>query len=164
MKKLTLVRHSLACKSSEAINDRARYLTNEGIALIKELSIKVNRSFIEDSLFIASNAIRAYQTAIEFIVTLNAYDKVSFKIEPFVYELVNFNELVSNILVKFESYSNMWIFGHNPSLSNISSTLLGKKIFMNKCSIVHFEFNVNKWNDISPSNLINYFFIDSKID
>lgn len=164
MKKLTLVRHSIACKSSQSIDDRTRYLTTEGIELIMQISTKVKNEFLKNSIFISSSAIRAYQTAIEFIVCSKAYDNVRLLIDSFLYELFNFNELVYNVLTKYEKHDNIWIFGHNPSLTNIATTLLNQHIFMKKCSIIHFEFNTSKWEDISNSNLINFYFIDSQID
>jgi len=162
MKYLTLIRHSIpSINSTVDNNDKYRFLNEDGISLIKKISNEIKRLNLEEAVFISSNAVRAYQTAIEFLEELNK--SIPLYIEnSLYYKIESLSELIQELLIKYEKFNNIWIFGHNPSLSNIASTILRTSFFLSRCSLLYFTFETHTWQNISPFNLKDYLIIDSK--
>jgi phosphohistidine phosphatase len=56
------------------------------------------------------------------------------------------------ILSKVNDYDTVILFGHNPSFSEITSSLVrGGCDFMPKCGIVSISFNIKKWSEVKQN-------------
>ncbi len=162
MKLLTLVRHSIAVDSDEAYDDFSRTLTTEG----KNLAIKVvqfiNTELLNDAFFISSPAPRALETAVIFAqhASIDTKQIVQHK---FLYNWFSIQSFVYFLDEVARGRQNVWIFGHNPMLSQLVHRLNPNfKISLPKCSVVIFKTSAKEWIDLDVENTTMINFINSK--
>lgn len=159
MKKLFLIRHSKA--EDNANNDFQRKLTSDGIKLARKISGNLKITPSANTTFISSPAIRAHETAIEFTKFFRINPEI-IKKDEFLYKYHS-PERFLMWLDSVESNSEIWIFGHNPMLSEIVSFLTdGKYYSMPKCAVACFETNQNNWLDVYNNNTKLLFFESPK--
>jgi len=52
-----------------------------------------------------------------------------------------------------EEVGSVGIFGHNPIVSDLSSSLSGQAIEMPTCAVARFSLKGDKWNSLSRENI-----------
>jgi phosphohistidine phosphatase len=161
MKSVFLIRHSKA--EDEANSDFDRKLTLEGKKLAKIIAEKLPITPAINSKLISSPALRAIETAVEFSKIYNIQPDLISK-NDFLYKY----STVDRFLMFLDSHENnpeLWIFGHNPMLSEITSYLSDHKIIsMPKCAVAAFQTQANTWFEATPANTILLFFENPKIN
>jgi len=157
--KLFLVRHSKA--EDDANSDFERKLTSEGKKLVKKVAENLKYSPATNSTLISSPAFRAIETAREFSVYFDLKEEL-IKEDEFLYR----HHSPERFLMWLDSLDNnndLWIFGHNPMLSEIVSFLTDGQIYsMPKCAVAGFETDMNNWFDVDPENIKLLFFKSPK--
>ncbi len=159
MMKLFLIRHSKA--EDRANSDFERRLTPDGKNLVRKVSGNLKVIPGNHAVFISSPAFRAIETANEFskYVGMNAE---TIRKDEFLY-LYHTPERFLMWLDSLDTHIELWIFGHNPMLSEIVTFLTGKQIYsMPKCAVACFETNQKSWFDADHTNTKLLFFESPK--
>ena len=160
MKNLVLIRHSKA--EDKSSNDFERKLTYEGKKLAKKVVLMLPDVPDNDAIFITSPALRSFETSKIFA------DFFSFPLEKistsnFLYKYFTVEQFFIFIENEYKNYDKLWIFGHNPMLTEIVSFLSNNKFFsMPKCAVASFEINSENWIKTSYKNTELKFFINPK--
>lgn len=161
MKTLVLVRHSKA--EEEYTNDFERILTSKGIQLAKKIVKSIPLPLPEDVKFISSEAPRAFQTAEIFskyfyLLSENIYTY------PFLYKYFTFKQFTEFLETNYLKENNIWVFGHNPMLTEISYNLSNGKIYsFPKCAVAYFEISSENWKFANKFNTELKYFINPSI-
>jgi len=159
MRSLFLIRHSKA--EDEAQSDFDRKLTSEGKKLAKTISENIKTTPGTYSKLISSPALRAIATANIFSETYGIRLELIVK-NDFLYKYSTVDRFFL-FLDSFENNSELWIFGHNPMLSEIVSYLTDDKIMsMPKCAVAAFQTEANNWLEATPANTKLLFFENPK--
>jgi len=162
MKKLILVRHSIAQEPEEVDNDLLRKLTNEGIERAKKVVSVISDELFKDSVFISSPALRALETAKIFLAEKKIPENLILQHE-FVYSCYKENSFFYFLEDILNNKDKCWIFGHNPMMTNIVRMLINNKDFsMPKCGVAIISSSSNTWIDISSENSKMLDFINPK--
>lgn len=152
MKKLVIVRHAKAEDLYNGISDYQRKLTDKG----KKNALKVCEQLIDNQIFpnilISSYANRALETAQIYAKEYNIHES-DILIDNIIYDAFNVKEL-KNILNKIDNKCDVvFIFGHNPDLSEILSYFIEDiNEYLPKASASIIDFDVEYWNDIDSKN------------
>ncbi|MFH2036952.1 MAG: histidine phosphatase family protein [Candidatus Zixiibacteriota bacterium] len=148
MKRIYLIRHSYAV-GDRMLSDRERPLTDDGkraaLSMSREL---LNGSHIPDCI-ISSPAQRALETAIIFAGTFNISAK-NITTHESLYDNLRLNSFLHIIDEVNEKYQSVFVFGHNPIITEIS-TILSPEFndAIPPCGVAGIEFKVEKWSDIN---------------
>ncbi|WP_238387235.1 SixA phosphatase family protein [Sphingobacterium olei] len=127
-KSLYIVRHAKAEEHSFSKRDFNRDLIGKGRerahSIATELSPLV--TIDEKTLVISSPANRAIQTA-EIFSTILGYPAEKIQTEINIYEAyyLDILQVINNVT---EPYESVWIFGHNPGLSDLTNYLCNSDI------------------------------------
>ena len=156
MKKIVLIRHSNAEPGGFSTPDFDRKLSAKGRErAVLQANTLLNNSGIPD-LIITSNAKRAHETALIFSEILNKNCPI--QQVPFLYEDFATSDFFNLINGINDSYNNIIVIGHNPTISVMASKLDSDELFSFKpCAMCIFEVG-NKWGDvdIADGNLISF--------
>jgi phosphohistidine phosphatase len=158
MKKLIFVRHGKAEDGSTEISDFERSLTLKGKIISRLMAHSLREKEKSPGVIISSPAFRALETALIFagefginpedvILNSNIYDKMSLKNLPAILSVIN------------DDAELIIMFGHNPSFTQIASSLSREGCDpLPKSGIVCISFNITKWSDIGHNKgKIEYF-------
>lgn len=160
MKTLVLVRHSKA--EDEYSNDFERALTSDGIKLAQKIANAIPLHPTENIKFISSEAPRAFQTAKIFSKFLNLLPE-NICTHPFLYKYFTFKQFGEFLETKYTNENNIWLFGHNPMLTEIAYHLSNGKIYsFPKCAVAYFEISSENWKFANKLNSELKFFINPK--
>ncbi|MSN96834.1 phosphohistidine phosphatase, partial [Campylobacter sp. FMV-PI01] len=141
MKKIYFLRHAKAKK--EGVNDFLRKLSNKGKddALALKKRLKQNQ-IIGEAIF-TSSSVRTLTTS-----NLIFNDNIFVCDELYEITSINLLKFIQNIDDKFK---NIFIVGHNPSITeiceNLSDSIIGN---IPTCGLFGIEFNVLRFKDIKP--------------
>ncbi len=161
MKLLALVRHSIAEDNDN--NDFERNLTEEGLQLIAKVVQQIEHEYFNNAIFITSPANRAKQTAYKVASLIGIPENMIIEHE-FLYTCFREHSFYYFLEEYASLNNNVWIFGHNPMLSNLTEQLLNKKfISLPKASAVIFQANINQWIEIDSSKVKMIKFVNSKL-
>lgn len=159
MKSVFLIRHSKA--EDETSSDFDRNLTSDGKKLARKIAEKLKVTPGSDSKIVSSPALRAIETANEFAQTYGIR-KESITKDTFLYKYSTVDRFLM-FLDSNENNSELWVFGHNPMLSQIVSYLSDDKILsMPKCAVAAFQTEANNWLEATPENTKLLFFENPK--
>jgi phosphohistidine phosphatase len=160
MKKLFIVRHSKA--EEEDKNDFERKLTSEGKQLAKKVARNLKITPGINSKFISSPALRALETAQEFAQVYHK-DPAEIEKQEFLYQYFTAERFFMFLDTQAENEEEIWIFSHNPMLSEVVTYLTENQILsMPKCSVAAFQTNAINWFNITPANTQLLFFENHK--
>ncbi|OFX32056.1 MAG: hypothetical protein A2X08_17670 [Bacteroidetes bacterium GWA2_32_17] len=150
MKTLVLIRHSKA--EDEYNNDFERTLTSSGIKLAQKIANSIPLPSSENIKFISSEAPRALQTAEIFSKYFNLLPE-NICTHTFLYNYYTFKQFVEFLETKYSNENNIWIFGHNPMLTEIVFNLSDGKIYsFPKCAVAYFEISSENWKFANKLN------------
>lgn len=161
MKTLILVRHASAEASGENGSDLSRSLIKEGVQEAKKAARRIKETVeegIPTAIFISSPAARSLETAHIFSKILK-YPEAKILIKESLYQDASLESLLGVIGEIEDSYNTIFLFGHNPSLSDWASSF-GRNIDLEipKAGIVAFTFEKESWKEVAPrEGRIKYF-------
>ena len=157
MKRLLLTRHAKATWGGVNILDHDRELDDEGVEEAKQMSKKLIDESITCDSMIKSSASRALSTCKIVASELN-FKLDDIKIDKSIYGS-NCKQLKEIICKTDECIESLAVFGHNPTLCNLSESLYGKPIFnFPTCSMLYVELVAESWHNCFNSDKRTLFF------
>jgi len=158
MKTLVLVRHSKA--EDEYFNDFERTLTNTGINKAQKIANSIPLPPSKNVKFVSSEAPRAFQTAEIFSNFFNLLP-ADICTHTFLYKYFTLKQFLEFLETKYSNENNIWLFGHNPMLTEIAYNLSNGEIYsMPKCAVAYFEISSENWKFANKLNSELKFFIN----
>ena len=150
MKTIYLVRHAKSPKDEKGIKDWERPLTVAGIKKAQDIAQKLYRKKIEPGRMLSSHAFRALNTALIFAINMR-YPVAALEISSSLYEK-KASDIMDMLKTQNDSVSSVMIFGHNPSISNLSNLLTGKKgEDLPTSAVIAIRFTTEKWSELEKS-------------
>lgn len=100
-------------------------------------------------LIISSGAVRALNTA-KLFVTKSNYPIDNIKVNDNLY-LASSRKIVEIIQLIDNQFSNIWLFSHNPGISEAITDLTDRDVELKTCSLANIESKINKWREFDIS-------------
>ena len=146
MKKLFLIRHAKSDWSIEGLTDIDRPLNKRGYTDAHLMGLFLKKYFSDKTIFVSSPAVRAISTALIFATELG-YKKEEILFAPEIYE-AKAEDLFRVIKKIAEPYENIFLFGHNPTISEVVANLIGAPLVdLPTCCVNLFESEAKSWPD-----------------
>ena len=101
-------------------------------------------------LIISSGAVRALTTA-KFFANTCEYPIENIQINDHLY-LASSRKIVEIIQSIDNQFSNVWLFSHNPAISETIFELSDRDVELKTCCIVVIEKDTKKWSKIQKGN------------
>jgi phosphohistidine phosphatase len=163
MKTIVLVRHSNAEDGNYQLKDYDRQLTPKGIKkAIKIAGMCASYYQPQSTFFYSSAAPRALQTAEIFAETLN-YKKDQIASTEFLYYGFSPEELHAN-LMQYNQYDTIWLFGHNPMITDLYNYYTNREIeSFPKCMVVAIQFEIDSFEQIQQNSGKAVFMLNPKV-
>lgn len=157
MKRLILVRHGKADQSGKIDSDFERTLIKKGQKDARFIAGVLRDSGITPGLLITSNAYRANETA-EIFADVLGYNKDNILRESFLYEGYTTGQLVDFISEKGKDHETVFVFGHNPFISQ-SGIRLSKNFHQSfpTSGCLGLKFDSSTWNIEPGTGEIDFF-------
>ena len=158
MKTLFLIRHAKSDWSASGLLDIDRPLNIRGYSDAHRVGAQLEKSNVEKTLFISSPAIRAISTAL-IIARETNYPQNKIQLFPELYnaEPEAYEKVITSIGKKYDS---IYIFGHNPTITNVIGLFTNTNIVeVPTCSVSVIKFNADDWS----SPLISSGVLESQI-
>lgn len=147
MKNIFLVRHAKSSWESIDLQDIDRPLLPKGIKRTQLVIDYLQQKKINADLIISSPAVRAQETAI-LIAQGIAYDPEKIVINRDIY-FGDTDSFFEALYQTDDCYNNVFIFGHNPTITIFSNYFLKSKLDnLPTTGVVNIAFKTNKWTDI----------------
>jgi len=151
MKTLILVRHAKSSWDDASVSDFDRPLNDRGKSDAPLMAELIMKKKINPDLLVSSPANRALSTAEAYAGIFN-FPSVCIIKEKSIYA-AGYKELIKLIQDFDDENDCVFLFGHNPDITHLSSRLTGNRIDnVPTCGTVGIEFKVKKWADISTEN------------
>ena len=144
MKKITLLRHGDSLHQDASITDWSRTLSPEGEKECHDVAKFVKNCHPFPSKIISSDARRTVET-VKIILEKNKWDSGILNIDKELY-LASAKLLTEKIQSQSESINDLIIVGHNPGLSELSSSLLKQSIYLPSSGCVSLNINLDVWD------------------
>jgi phosphohistidine phosphatase len=161
MKNLFLVRHAKSDWSISGQKDFDRELNGRGRSDAPKMGRKLYEMEAKPDIIISSPAARAKFTA-ELISEQLKFDTNKIIFNEDIYE-ASVRTLLGVINGIEDKYNSVMLFGHNPGLTYLAEALTKKEIGnIPTCGIVHIEFSVDSWKEVSGGTGDLKFFIYPK--
>ena len=160
MKKITLLRHGDSLFQDSSVNDWSRPLSPEGEKECHDVAKFIKDCHPLPSKIISSNARRTIET-VKILLEKNKWDSEILNVDKELY-LASANLLTEKIQSQSESINDLIIVGHNPGLSELSSSLLKQSIYLPTSGCVSLNINLDLW-DLQAESIIsdkNIYFTD----
>jgi phosphohistidine phosphatase len=149
MKRLFLIRHAKSSWDDTSLADIDRPLNARGLKAAPMMGKRLRERAIHPDFMITSPALRATATC-----TLIA-DKLGFadnkiKIEPALYHASDAQilQVVRQVPDRKDAEEVVFLFGHNPGLTEFANRLLGERLLnIPTCGVVEAEVHVPHWAD-----------------
>jgi len=162
MKQLVFVRHSIAEEIENHEDDFSRNLTTKGIERINKVKKHIPTEIAHNAIFLTSTAHRCIQTCHLFAQHFNIPSH-RIKEESFLFSCFREHSFYYFLEEAVADETNVWIFGHNPMLSNLTDQLLNKKFYsLPKGAVVVFKTTAPSWIDVNHENTMLNLFINPK--
>lgn len=150
MKKLYLIRHAKSSWSNPLLDDFERPLNQRG----KNDAPLMAKILLEKQIFpdfiLSSPAKRAKTTAEIFAEQLNFTNNIAFEKSLYLTSTKTLLDILHRIP---NSYNTVFLFGHNPELTEFANELNSTHIDnIPTCGIVGFEFCIQNWNELCKQN------------
>jgi len=164
MRKLVIIRHSLADDPSAAIKDSERKLTDAGRELATRMGLYLAKEGIMPGVIITSSAQRTLTTA-KLIAGGSEYPLDAIVSEPALYnvDLPTVMKVINKINDNFEC---AFLVGHNPTFSDLLDYLTPTDVapeILSPCTVAQLEFTCSHWYEVAKGDghLNNYFAAES---
>ncbi|MBK6400268.1 MAG: histidine phosphatase family protein [Bacteroidetes bacterium] len=151
MKIVYIIRHAKSDWSIEGQGDIDRPLNARGYKDAHNMGLYFKKKNFIPQAIISSPAIRALTTALIISEEL-LFPKNRVQIEASLYES-GIDEYLDILKSLPEEVGSVGIFGHNPIVSDLSSSLSGQAIEMPTCAVARFSLEGDKWNSLSRESI-----------
>ena len=162
MKSVFFGRHGKSSWDLEGINDEQRPLLPRGekkTALVAEF---LRKKGIKPDLIIASQAVRAYETA-KIVAGALDYPANNIKRDRRIYD-GPYDRILDMIYGTDPAVNSLMIFGHNPLITQLPNLFLSPGIdFMPTSAILCISFRADSWETISTVAAHMEFYVDPKM-
>ena len=150
MKKLVLIRHAKSDWSIPGIKDIDRPLNERGYLDAHKIGAQLREKTSGKKLFISSPAIRAISTALIIAREINyLQENISIHSELYGAEVNVYEEIIFSLDNTFDT---IFIFGHNPTISQVISQFTGVTfVEVPTCSVSVINFETKHWNEATKS-------------
>lgn len=156
MKSLTIIRHAKSDWGHDGLADIDRPLNQRGYTDAYALAKWLTTQKRVPTVLLSSSAVRAISTAFIFARALQI-DAASVMINPSIYESteIKLHQLLTQLP---SSVSDVALFGHNPSITNLCNHYSTTEFFDNvpTCGIVQFQWDAVNWTTLETAQL-NFF-------
>ena len=145
MKTLFLIRHAKSDWSASGLLDIDRPLNIRGYSDAHRIGTRLEKIIAEKTLFASSPAIRAISTAL-IIARETNYPQNKIQLFPELYnaEPEAYEKVITSIGKKYDS---IFIFGHNPTITNVIGLFTNTNIVeVPTCSVSVIKFNADDWS------------------
>ena len=151
MKKLLIIRHAKSDWNSSAISDFERPLNERGLrdAPLMGSFLKENQHIPD--LIISSGAKRVLSTSKLISKKLNYKGDIIINNKIYNASEDDIKKVINAIE---EKYKTVFIFGHNPGLSNLVYDLTNQWIDIKTCCVTVLDFTVKRWRHIIKDTAI----------
>ena len=116
-KTIYLIRHAKSDWGNENLKDIDRPLNERGYGDAHKMSLRLSEKKERPDIILTSNAIRAMSTALIFMRNLNVLGH-DVKVNEHIYEATS-DELLNIIQNINDKYSTVFLFCHNPGITNL---------------------------------------------
>ncbi|MGV3687241.1 MAG: SixA phosphatase family protein [Daejeonella sp.] len=147
-KQLLLVRHAKSDWNDIQLPDFKRPLNSRGKANAPEMARRLVKKNIIPEQIVSSSAVRAIATARYFAKELGIEESAIIQnreiYEAFPHELMSIINSLDNI------YSFTALFGHNPGITNLVTSLCNKDLYnIPTCGVALIRFPFDDWKMVS---------------
>ena len=147
MKRLVIVRHAKSMHESYVETDIERHLAGRGYGDIEQSAAFLKAKGLHPDLIVSSPAIRAYSTAL-IVANRFGYKSDKIQLNSSVYE-ASVNSLMYVVQELNESAETVFLFGHNPGLTELINALCGFTLTnLPTSGVAIIEFPITHWNKI----------------
>lgn len=150
MKKLLVIRHAKASREhKKALPDFERPLTTHGEQEVAHLASALKNQKISPEHIITSSSVRTMSTASLLARFFGYPQKLILPLQD-LYE-ADLDRLVKSIHELNSKWSNVWLIGHNPGVSDLCgflSPLLTEELPTS--GAVYFELPIQNWSALGP--------------
>jgi len=151
MKNIVLIRHAKSSWKNPDWHDKERPLKKRGLNDAKNMALHFAEIGLKPDIIISSPACRAFNTAQIFTQTLHSEDFPINTDDLLYFEGVN-AAMQTIKMQKDEVGDTLFVFGHNPDMAGVISTLSGEFIgHFATCGVAKIEFDVFSWREIMPN-------------
>ncbi len=148
MKKIYLVRHAKSSWSNHTLPDIDRPLNERGYANAHDMAEFLMRTGHKADVFLSSTAIRALSTALIFS-RKGLINEEKIQLVPSLYETTA-QEYLSVINKQDDRFSSLFLFAHNPTISEVFNLLgSGMEEELTTCNVGIVEFSVEFWAEVN---------------
>lgn len=154
---LTIVRHGKSDWEYDTLADFDRPLKLRGYNDAYKMASRLKKAGDIPEMIYTSPANRALYTAIIFSrVFFEAFDLIQIKEEIY---LGSYRTLLEEIKKCPDHCNHLAVFAHNPGVTNLANQFVDNPIYNIPTSgYIRIEFNTDKWEEISRTNLNGYIF------
>lgn len=150
MKTLFIIRHAKSSWKFENLNDFDRPLNERGVKSAAFMASKLKERGENIDLIVSSPANRALTTA-DYFADEYKYDHALIEEAHSMYH-ADHGTLLTIIDNMPNNFDSIMLFGHNPGFTNLANVLTGETLGnIPTCGIIKIEFDVNSWEEVSPS-------------
>ncbi len=149
MKRVVLVRHAKAVPYGYE-DDFNRDLRDSGIIDAQKVSAELKNKGISADKMISSPALRALKTAHIFAETFG-FEQRNIRKNHEIYDGLTTGEFIEIIKTLPEDAKTVLFFGHNPDFEYFAQNLLTRySQEMPTCATLVIDFDIEKWEKVSP--------------
>ncbi len=150
MKTIFLIRHAKSDWSIPGLADADRPLNQRGYADAHRVGRLLAKEKKESLVLVSSPAIRALSTAMIIAKEINYHpNKIQIHTELYEADAGDYESVISLIDDKFVT---AFIFGHNPTISEVVAKLSGTNaVELPTCAVSVIDFSMKEWGEI-PGN------------
>jgi len=147
MKRLTLIRHAKSSWNYPELTDFERPLNGRGRRDAPNMAQRIKSALGAPDLWISSPASRAITTARLFSETL-ALPNTDVLLNANIYD-ADVDQLLDVLATLPAAAQHVWLFGHNPGLSDLSHWLNpGAPTHLPTCAAVGFAMPIENWSTL----------------
>jgi phosphohistidine phosphatase len=153
MKTLTLIRHAKSSWDDPTVSDKERPLNRRGMHDAPRMGQKLAERKSNPELVLSSPATRAITTA-HIIAEQVGYPVKDIIVLEGLYEAtaIDLRKIVQGLE---DSLREVFIFGHNPGLSELASELSnGVVTDLPTCGVAELRFDIKKWSHVDKTRLV----------
>lgn len=146
MKTLYVIRHAKSSWANPALSDFDRPLNKRGEKDAPTMAKRLKKRNVTPDLLLSSPAARALATC-QIIAKEAGYSKSKIKTDKNLYHAED-AEILRIIQTLDNKYSCVWIFGHNPGLTDFVNLLADADIDnVPTCGVVACSINIQSWDE-----------------
>jgi phosphohistidine phosphatase len=151
MRTIYLIRHAKSSWDNPTLRDFQRPLNERGLTIAPQMAALLKRDNEIPDLIVSSPAKRALETA-HFFATANGIGEEHIQLEEDIYEAspVQLLRVISRLP---ETADRIFLFGHNPSFTEVANLYSAKAIDnIPTCGIVRIDTTAAVWSEMYEGN------------